>query len=53
MSNDRYVKPTFREICKQRDAVHFFAGHEISAHGERLWIALAETEKSLGLQYYR
>ena len=29
MSNDRYVSPLVRTLCKQGDAVYFFTGQEV------------------------
>ena len=48
MSTDRYVSPLSERLCQQRNAVYFFPGYEIRTW-RRLWIALAETEKELGL----
>ena len=52
MSTDRYTSPLVRALCKQGNAVYFFTGYEIPVPGEDLWIALAETEKELGLGHY-
>ena len=38
----------FQKICKPGDAVHFFSRQEVSTW-RKLWIALAESERELGL----
>ena len=47
MSTDRYTSP-LSERYASRKCSTFFTGYEIPAPG-KLWIALAETEKELGL----
>ena len=48
MSTDRYVKSFIRTLCQQRNAVYFSPDMKFRTW-RRLWIALAETEKELGL----
>ena len=46
---DRYQKPAFPSAMPARKCSIFFHRTKSSRHGEKLWIALAETEYELGL----
>mgnify|MGYP000326200924 CR=1 FL=1 len=49
MSTDRYVSPLSERYASKEMQYIFSPGYEVSVPGRRLWIALAETEKELGL----
>ena len=51
MSNDRYVSP-LSERYASREMQYIFSPDKKFRTWRRLWIALAETEKELGTQYY-
>ena len=50
MSTDRYVSP-YQNVMPAKNAVYFSPDMKFRTW-RRLWIALAETEKELGLKHY-
>ena len=52
MSNDRYVSP-LSERYASREMQYIFSPDKKFRTWRKLWIALAETEKRTGTEYYR
>ena len=51
MSNDRYTSP-LSERYASKEMQYIFSPDKKFRTWRKLWIALAETEKNMGLEYY-